>query len=245
MDDFVEIDEHLIISKLALTLGVVDLLDVSLYLLSCLLISLELQEVLEEILNLSLDGFVLAILDVEVENPPDIFWVELRLQFVLLVHSDVGNIESVRPDETEHLLNLGGDTLDSNLRDGFLGCLESVDYFSVNPLSLILKFFFGGIKTVIEFYLQTLGNVPLLDLSILRSPEVVVVLRLEGILQFELLLFRLINISRCFTTHDLPLDRLGVDLRILELLSFRLDELAHLFWLIAVDVLSDELAVLI
>lgn len=103
----VKVDEHLIVAQISLIFCIVNLLDVVLeLLLSRVLIRQESRHVLEEVFNLFLLADEFAVLDVQVEDAPDVGRRQVRHEQMLIVLRHIGHVLHIASEVPERLRDL-------------------------------------------------------------------------------------------------------------------------------------------
>lgn len=181
----VEVHQRHKVIQISLVLDVENLILVVLHLIG---IS-ELGEFLEKILTLLLLDLELAILNIEVENSPDIFWLELWNKLIHTISSDVWYIAVFTSEEREHLGYLCLD-LCNLLSKLLVTCNgERLDNDVENPFSFFFDLVLLGIESVSNFDLELLRNIFLSNILVLSRAEVVI-----DVLRHKLVLESLVSI---------------------------------------------------
>lgn len=152
----------------------------------------ELRQLLEKVVALLLLDLEFSVLNVEIEDSPDVLGLEFRDQLVLSVPRDVGDVAILTSEELEDFADF-----EFGLRD-FLGKVlvssdgQGVDDDVEDPLSFSFDFLLRRAESVSNFDLQSLRDVLLDDLEVVRSSKQVI-----DVLGHELVLERLGLVHLC------------------------------------------------
>lgn len=146
----------------------------------------KLRELLEKVIALLLLNLELAILDVEVENPPDILRCELWDEITHPVFGDVWDITVLTPEQLKGLADLGFGISESLSTVMLSSVSQRLNDVVEDPVSLDLDLLVHRTKSVTDLDLEPLWDVFLNNFKILWSTEEVVYI-LSNKLVFELL----------------------------------------------------------
>lgn len=112
-----------------------------------------------------------SILDVEIEDTPNIIRLKLWDELILPVPGDVGDVAILASEELQDLADLHLDLRDF-LGEELVTCNgEGVNNDFEDPLSLFLEFLLRGAEPVSNLDLEPLWDVLLDDFKIVRSSK--------------------------------------------------------------------------
>ena len=146
----------------------------------------KLRELLEKVIALLFLNLKLAILDVEVKNPPDIFRCELWDEITHSVFGDVWDITVLTPEQLKGFADLGFGISESLSTVMLSSVSQRLNDVVEDPVSLDLDLLVHRTKSVTDLDLEPLWDVFLNNFKILWSTEEVVYI-LSNKLVFELL----------------------------------------------------------
>ena len=166
----VEVHQRHKVVQISLVLNVENLILVVVHLM-CIS---KLREFLEKVFTLLFLNLELAILNVEVEDPPNICTLELWNQLIHAISGDVWHITVVTSEQVENLGYLGLDLryLLSKLLITSNG--QRLDNDVENPFSFLLNLLWTWVESASDLDLELLWNVFFSDLDILSSSKEVI-----------------------------------------------------------------------
>lgn len=173
---FIELDKAFIVLQISHIFSIVDLLNVVFeFMLSRVLVRLKSRHILQEVLDQSFLSQELSILDIKIEDSPNISRLQVWQQKMLIVLSNVRYVFEIGTEVLQSLDNLILDDLDLCRDKVLLSSFEAFDDVVEDPNSFILQLFWLWLETTCQLELEALWDVILFDIDVLLCAEQVIV----------------------------------------------------------------------
>ena len=115
-----------------------------------------------------------TVLNIDVEDEPNISWLQLRTEIVHLVPGDVGNIIVHASDVLDNLLDFYFDILDLLHQNHVSAGRKRVDVVIKDPSGLVIYLLFVRVESLGELNLESLGYILFSNLQISFSSEKII-----------------------------------------------------------------------